>query len=63
MNTIEEPGDRCHVCGSPDVAYWHTVSTATMPYIMVNIGYCEKCAKLLDKFEQDLYLWIKEAKE
>lgn len=63
MNTTEEPGDQCHVCGSPDVAYWHTIHTATMPYIMVNLGYCERCAKLLDKFEQDLHLWVKEAEE
>lgn len=63
MNTTEEPGDLCHICASPDVAYWHTIHSAKMPFAMVNVGYCEICAKLLDKFEQDLHLWVKEAEE
>ena len=55
------PGELCHVCGSPNVAYWHTIHGVNMPFAMVNVGYCERCAKLLDKFEQDLYKWIEGA--
>lgn len=55
------PGELCHVCASPNVEYWHTIHSVKMPFAMVNIGYCERCAKLLDKLEQDLYKWIKGA--
>lgn len=59
----EETGVLCHVCASPNVEYWHTVHSTKMPFAMVNVGYCERCAKLLDRIEQDLYLGFKEAKE
>lgn len=52
------PGELCHVCASPNIAYWHTIQPADKPFIMINVGYCERCAKLLDKFEQDLFKWI-----
>ena len=52
------PGELCHVCSSPNIAYWHTIHPADKPFIMINVGYCERCARLLDKFEQDLYIWI-----
>ena len=55
------PGELCHVCASPNIAYWHTIRPADKPFIMINVGYCERCAKLLDKFEQDLHKWTKEA--
>ena len=60
-NRPRYPGELCHVCGSQDVAYWHTIHSVKMPFAMVNIGYCERCAKLLDKFEQDLFKWIEGA--
>lgn len=62
-NRPRYPGELCHVCASPDVAYWHTIHPADRPYAMVNVGYCKRCAELLDRFEQDLYKWITEAKE
>lgn len=52
------PGELCHVCASPNVAYWHTIHKADSPFIMINVGYCTRCAELLDKFEQDLHTWI-----
>ena len=55
------PGELCHVCGSADVAYWHTINSVKIPFAVVNVGYCERCAKLLDRFEQDLFKWIQEA--
>lgn len=55
------PGELCHVCASPDVAYWHTIHSVKMPFAMVNVGYCERCARLLDRFEQDLYKWVEGA--
>lgn len=56
------PGELCHVCASPDVAYWHTITSVKMPFAMVNVGYCERCSKLIDRFEQDLFKWIEEGK-
>ena len=63
MNMTEGPGDLCHVCASPNVEYWHTIHSTKMPFAMGNVGYCERCGKLLEKFEIDLYKWIKEGKE
>lgn len=60
-NRPRYPGELCHVCASPNVEYWHTIHSVKMPFAMVNIGYCERCAKLLDKFEQDLFKWIEGA--
>ena len=53
----------CHVCASAEVTYWHTIHSVNNPFAFINVGYCERCSKLLDKFEQDLYKWIKEEKE
>ena len=63
MKMVKGPGDLCHVCASPDVKYWHTVSCVDTPFAMVNVGYCERCGKLLEKFEIDLYKWIKEGEQ
>ena len=51
---------RCHVCGSENIAYWHTISPADKPYVMVNVAYCKDCAKIIDEFEQWLYRRVKE---
>lgn len=56
------PGNLCHVCASPKIAYWHTISPVNNPAVMINVCYCKRCAELIDKFEQDLYKWT-EAKE
>lgn len=57
------PGELCHVCASPDVAYWHTIHSVKIPFAMVNVGYCERCARLLDRFEQDLHKWTEGAEQ
>lgn len=53
----------CHICGSKEIKYAHTIHDVDRPWVMVNVAYCEVCAKMMGKIEYTLSKHLLERKE
>lgn len=41
----------CHICGTMKTKYVHEIYDQDRPWLMMNVLYCEKCAKMCDEIE------------
>lgn len=55
---------QCHICGKLGPLFTvHSVQLVNFPTMTINVFYCEKCAKIVDKFEEKLSETLREAKK